>query len=486
MDAKAFAEPRRGESGDPRAADVLGVRVVHRAGDVIAGKYRLERPLGEGGQATVWEAHNLALDARVALKLVHPDTSDRDQAERLLREAQAVARLQHPAVVRVFDVARTNDGDWFIVMELLDGECLAERLVDGQRLASTEALRLLLPVAEALAAAHAAGIVHRDVKPDNIVLSPVGKRLQPKLLDFGIAKLRRNTDWKHTTARGAIVGTPAYLSPEQVAGAGDVDHRSDVWSFAATVYECVTGRLPFEGETEDELFENIVRGEPRSMLAYSAGDAELWRLIEGGLKKSREERWPSMQALGSGLARWLLAHGVTEDARGVSLEATWLGATLPPGRAAVHTTDRRTRRSVPRVTRTTAVGAGVAIALLLGVVAVLTRPAPAAEEHPPQPSIVVTQVHDAPMVVPVNTPPVAPAPRAAAPTATTPAATPPVAPAPRAAAPIATTPPPVTLAHAIGARDVKKPAPRAHAAAASSPAVRASATPDGLRLMNPY
>jgi len=434
-------------------------------GDLIAGKYRLERPLGVGGQAIVWEAHNVALDARVALKLIHPDADDRGQAERLLREAQAVARLRHPAVVRVFDVARTNDdGDWFIVMELLQGESLADKLEDGRRLASTEAVRLLLPIAEALVAAHAAGIVHRDVKPDNIVLSGAGKHLEPKLLDFGIAKLRRGADWKRTTAKGVLMGTPAYLSPEQAEAAGDIDHRTDIWSFAATVYECVTGRLPFEGETENDLLASIMTGEPRSILAHSAGDAELWRLLEGGLKKRREERWQSMQVLGAGLARWLLAQGVTEDARGVSIERTWFGSTLPPNRVTPHTTARPTRPAAPRVARWTALAAGVAVVVLLAVASMLTRPAPAAE-HARSPAIVVAQARAAPEVVPVGAPP--------ATAATTVASGPPAGgqEVPPAAAP-----------------DVKKNAPHAHPAPppTASPAPRSSSTPDGLRLMNPY
>ncbi len=422
-------------------------------GDLLAGKYRLERPLGEGGQATVWEAHNVALDARVALKLVHPDADDFGQAERLLREAQAVARLRHPAVVRVFDVAQTNDGDWFIVMELLDGECLADKLGEGRRVPATEAVRLLLPIAEALVAAHAAGIVHRDVKPENIVLARAGKHLQPKLLDFGIAK-RRDTDWKRTTAKGVLMGTPAYLSPEQAECARDIDQRTDVWSFAVTLYECVTGHLPFDDETEQALLRSIMTGEPRSILEHSAGDAELWRLLEGGLKKSRAERWQSMQLLGAGLARWLLAQGVTEDARGVSLERIWLGSTLPPSAVMPRTTTHRTHLA-PRVARWTAIGAGAAVIVLLAVASMLTRPAPAAEHA--RPAAPVAQLPVVPEVVPVGAPPVAPS-------------------------------APVAPATARPEANPKKNAPRARPAAppTATPALRSSSAPDGLRLMNPY
>jgi serine/threonine-protein kinase len=438
-------------------------------GDLLAGKYRLERPLGEGGQATVWEAHNVALDARVALKLVHPQADDLGQAERLLREARAVARLRHPAVVRVFDVARTgDDGDWFIVMELLDGDSLADKLEGRRRLAATEAVRLLLPVAEALAAAHAAGIVHRDVKPDNIVLAGAGKHVEPKLLDFGIAKLRRGADWKRTTAKGVLMGTPAYLSPEQAEAAGPIDHRSDIWSFTATLYECVTGALPFEGDTERELLASVMTGEPRSILAHSAGDAELWSLLERGLKKDPEERWQSMQLLGAGLARWLLAHGVTEDARGVSLERSWLAPTLPPTRVSprspAHHTTHRTPPAAPKVARWTALGAGVAVVALLGVASMLARPAPAAQPAQPVASG-RAPVELVPQVVPVGTAPVV--------------------------APVGVVPaPPVRSEGAAASRssELKKPALHARRAtpAAAAPAPRSSSAPAGLRLMNPY
>ena len=157
-------------------------------GQVIAQKYRLERCLGEGGQGSVWRAENLVLELPVALKLVHPEAVHGLVPDRLFREARAAAMLGHPAIVRIFDVGRTADGLPFLVMELLRGESLADELTRTERLSPARALRLLLPIADGLAAAHAERIVHRDVKPDNIFIAVSGDWIQPKLLDFGLAR----------------------------------------------------------------------------------------------------------------------------------------------------------------------------------------------------------------------------------------------------------------------------------------------------------
>jgi serine/threonine protein kinase len=309
MDAKAQDESPDVTWGTEDVADVALGEEAYQSGSLVTTKYRLERPLGVGGQAAVWKARNLALDVPVALKLLHSGAADDAQATRLLREARAVAQLDHPAVVRVFDLVETPRGDWFIVMELLEGSSLADELLSRRRLPARDAVRLLLPIIDALAAAHARGIVHRDVKPDNIFLTQTGAdaSTEPKLLDFGVAKwkLSQEGDWK--TAAGTVLGTPAYLSPEQAECRPDVDHRSDIWSLCATLYECVTGTLPFGGETDDALFVEIAQGEPRSILDHTAGDAALWAILRRGLAKAPADRWPSMEALAEALNDWLLA-----------------------------------------------------------------------------------------------------------------------------------------------------------------------------------
>jgi eukaryotic-like serine/threonine-protein kinase len=307
MDAKVQDESPEVTWATEDVADVALGEEAYQAGSLVTSKYRLERPLGIGGQAAVWKARNLALGVPVALKLLHSGAADDPQASRLLREARAVAQLGHPAVVRVFDLVKTPRGDWFIVMELLEGSSLADELLVRRRLPARDAVRLLLPIIDALAAAHARGIVHRDVKPDNIFLTRTGADAsrEPKLLDFGVAKWRLEGGWN--TAAGTVLGTPAYLSPEQAECRPDVDHRSDIWSLSATLYECVTGTLPFGGETDDVLFAEIARSEPQSILDHTAGDAALWAILRRGLAKAPADRWPSMQALAEALNDWLLA-----------------------------------------------------------------------------------------------------------------------------------------------------------------------------------
>jgi serine/threonine protein kinase len=304
-------------------------------GDVIGAKYRLERLLGEGGQAWVWQARNLALDSCVALKVLRDDGSNAPQIRRLLQEARAAARLGHPAIVRVFDLGEAESGEPFLVMELLDGESLADRLVERGRMSPFEAIRVLLPIADALGAAHAKGIVHRDLKPDNVFLAVGNDSLQPKLLDFGIVKLQHSAAEgdRLSTVTGAVVGSPAYLSPEQARGSDDIDRRVDVWGLSVTLYECLTGDVPFEGANYNALLRSIVEDEPLSILEHRVNEPELWQIVQRGLSKSRDERWPSTLELGQALAAWASQRGVTDDVCRTPLESKWLRSGTIPARA---------------------------------------------------------------------------------------------------------------------------------------------------------
>jgi serine/threonine-protein kinase len=292
-------------------------------GTVLASKYRLERPLAVGRQAWVWLARDLVLDLPVAIKLARSDVSDpRLRARRTSDEARLVARLGHPAIVRVIDVALGHDGVACLVMEFLSGETLARRLERG-RLAPEMAVRLMLPIADALLLAHRRGVVHRDVKPANVFLVTDGTAVQPKLMDFGLAQLAGTPPGKGPEPR-VVAGTPFYVSPEQAGGCEVADRRSDVWSYCVTLYECVTRTPPFVGSSWPRVRQSILEDEPRSLSEAGVDDERLWGILRRGLAKSREARWPGVLSLGRELASWLLSKGVNEDACGTSVSARWL------------------------------------------------------------------------------------------------------------------------------------------------------------------
>jgi serine/threonine protein kinase len=298
----------------------------YRPGDLIDDKYRLVRPVGRGAMGVVWVAHNEVLQVHVAIKLMrlhdegpNPETL----AARLLQEARAAAQLSHAAICRVFDFGRTAQGDPFVVQELLHGETLADVLEREQRMLPLPAVQMMLPVAEGLAAAHAKGIVHRDVKPENIFISrDETTRLQPKLLDFGIARFAEVETG--LTIAGTLLGTPDYMSPEQARGEEKIDFRTDVWSLCVVLYELLTGHLPFERDNYNALLFAIANDEPPPIVEFGAGDQELWHIIQCGLRKQPEQRWQSMRELGVPLARWLYRTGERVDIAGASLRETWL------------------------------------------------------------------------------------------------------------------------------------------------------------------
>lgn len=229
------------------------------------GAYRIVRLLGKGGMGAVYEARQESLDRRVALKTLHAEyAKDKDSIARFFNEAKVLSRLEHPSIVQVSDFANAEDGTAYLVMEYLHGQSLGRRLRDlgeqGERLSILTALQLGFQIADVLVIAHAQGIVHRDIKPDNLMLvsdpiAPGGKRV--KLLDFGIAKLTNEHDKGGVkTATQQVMGTPTYMSPEQCAGAGGVDARTDVYALGCVLYEALAGRPPFVADGAGRLLGN--------------------------------------------------------------------------------------------------------------------------------------------------------------------------------------------------------------------------------------
>lgn len=306
-------------------------KMIYAPGTVIAGKYRLERVLGQGGMGAVWVVRNLSLDADFALKLIRRDRATEEAAARLLTEARAAAKLGHPGIVRVFDFGQTEVGDPYLVMEFLTGDSLGALITRKKRLEPGVAVQMLLPVAAALGAAHAKGIVHRDLKPDNIMLSTddSSRKLVPKVLDFGIARVLRDDIERHQTMAGEVLGSPDYMSPEQARGQLDIDHRTDVWTFAVLLYESITGKRPFEGHNYNALISSIISNPPMPIHAYGIADTELSGIIDRGLSKSPTARWQTMRDMGTALAAWAVSHGIHQDISGMSIQTEWLGSHTP-------------------------------------------------------------------------------------------------------------------------------------------------------------
>lgn len=277
-------------------------------------------------------ARHSTLDIDVAVKLPSSADSGTGSQLRAFSEARMAAQLSHPAVCRVLDFGLTAEGDPCVVTEWLEGETLASTLAREGRLPATEAVQLLLPVLEALSLAHAHGIVHQDVKPENLFLArDEQQRLQPKVLDFGIARERhRRASWLKA---GLISGTPYYMSPEQASGRDDIDPRADIWSACATLYEVVAGRPPFDGESCETVLVQVVGGTPLPLFEHGVGDAWLSAIVDRGLEKDRDRRYGSALELATALASWLIDQGVETDATGQSLRVRFgLTTTLEQSR----------------------------------------------------------------------------------------------------------------------------------------------------------
>jgi serine/threonine protein kinase len=272
------------------------------SGIVIAERYRLERKLGAGGMGSVWLATDLSLDSTCAIKLVDPDKVGNEEVRvRFQREARAAAQIRSANVVDVFDHGLWNDMP-FIVMEYLEGEDLGARLERKGRLDLRETYEIVAQVARALVRAHAMGIVHRDLKPENIFLVPGDDHEVAKVLDFGIAKLDQYSLRDKTTKTGSFMGTPYYMSPEQARGK-NIDWRSDLWALGIIVFQCLTGKPPFESEALGDLMGMILYDPiPRITDRDSSLPAEIEEFWQRAINRDRELRFQSAKELSDTLA----------------------------------------------------------------------------------------------------------------------------------------------------------------------------------------
>jgi serine/threonine protein kinase len=271
-------------------------------GDLLAGKYRIQRKLGVGGMGAVFEARHEVTGRRFAIKWLLSEMASRGEGtERFVREARFAGGLEHPNVIDVYDVCE-EAGAVFLVMEFLEGETLAERLARAGRFSAMEALRIALPCMRGVARAHAAGIVHRDLKPANLFICAPTNELPErfKVLDFGISKIigvpgEELSD--SLTHSGSLMGTPFYMSPEQLRGR-TVDHRADIYAFGVILYQMLSGRLPFTAASFGDLVVQVLTETPAPLgeLAAAAPTA-LIRVVERAMARHPEQRFESLLQL---------------------------------------------------------------------------------------------------------------------------------------------------------------------------------------------
>jgi serine/threonine protein kinase len=431
-------------------------------GTLLAQRYRLVSHLGGGGMGDVYRAVNEVVNREVAIKLLRPELSrSRETVARFVREARAANAVRHPNVVDILDVATAEDGTPFLVQELLHGHDLSVPLNQRGRVSCAEALDWMIPVVDAVAAAHAQGLMHRDLKPENVFLATQpGGAVIPKVLDFGLSRSVDDRS-QRVTATGVAMGTPGYMSPEQIIGASTIDVRTDVWALGVMLYELMAGVLPFTAETPGALFLRICTADPVPL-----ADAAPWvpqslcDVVMRCLVREPSGRFDDAGALVAALRAERptapadapppmpprppprptdLADGATLSAPGVDPAVT-LGpphrapASSPPPRTsppdAVVSTASVPPAEAPSPPVTPPRRLGLVVALLVGLVALGGAVAMATRHPPPEPAA-------APPAAAAPTPPTPPAPTAAAPepTAPEPAAAEPTTPAPTVAAP---------------------------------------------------
>ncbi len=282
---------------------------------LVADKYEVLRLIGRGGMGSVWEGRHTSLGTRVAIKFIDPEFADSKEAQsRFVTEARAAATLHSKHAIQIFDHGVTGDGRPYMVMELLTGEPLDKRIDRLGSISLQETARILGQVCRALSRAHASGIIHRDLKPENIFLvhTPDEDDEVAKVLDFGIAKIKvapGEQGLTSSTKTGAVLGTPYYMAPEQARGLRTIDTRADLWSLGVIAYKCITGVLPFEGESVGDLLVKICTSPPpvpsRTVPGLPAA-FDVW--FARALERAPDSRFQTASELSEALA---LAAGVT-------------------------------------------------------------------------------------------------------------------------------------------------------------------------------
>jgi len=330
-------------------------------GHTLADRYRLTRKIGEGGMGAVYEATHVLLSKPVAVKVLRDKYLDRPEvAKRLVQEARLASSIRHENIVDITDSGATEDGRTFVVMEHLEGNSLAEVIKRDGALPEARVIDIARQAASALGAAHERGIVHRDVKPENIFLVDRGGKDFVKVLDFGISKtLKRGTLEEESlklTHTGMVLGTPLYMSPEQARGEEDLDQRIDIWALGVILYECLTAEVPFRATNYLGVISQVLNQEvtpPRKLRPEMRISEAMERVVQKAMARDRDDRYPTMAALVADLDR-VASGGVVEPPRPTAATGArprtslWLAAVgVLAGTAALLAVDRFTRAPAP-------------------------------------------------------------------------------------------------------------------------------------------
>src|SRR5262245_24942497 len=263
----------------------------------VFGSYRIVRKIGEGGMGAVYLGEHTLIGRQAAIKVLLREMSHRQElVQRFFNEARAATAVKHPGIVEIYDFGYHADGSAYIVMEYLEGETLATRLRRPGTMPELRAAALCKQVAGALGAAHAKGIVHRDLKPDNVFIvrdADVAAGERTKIVDFGIAMANTGEQGSGMTRTGMVMGTPAYMSPEQSKGAGQVDHRTDIYALGCILFEMLTGRAPFIGEGTGEVMAAHIYAAPPPPSSIKPVSPQLEQVIMRSLAKAAEHRYQS-------------------------------------------------------------------------------------------------------------------------------------------------------------------------------------------------
>lgn len=272
-------------------------------GHVIKGRYQVLKKLGAGGMGTVYLAEQVSIGRRVALKVLHGQyAGDEEFVRRFRHEARLAASLNHRNIVTVYDFDQGDDASLFIAMEYVDGQSLTEVIKREGPLDVGRAVRLGVQIGEGLEAAHRAGVIHRDIKPDNIMVMAVGEKEEVKLMDFGIARLRDTGSATRLTRAGVIMGTPAYMAPEQIEGGADVSERTDIYALGVVLYEMLSGGVPFRASTPGSVLIKQLREVPVSLIKLRREvPAGVEKVVMQALEKKPQKRQRDMGEVAQGL-----------------------------------------------------------------------------------------------------------------------------------------------------------------------------------------